>query len=219
MIGRDIAHPFGEETRDIHVEGGRAREDLGVSGPAQPLVALRTISRDIQEIALLPPQDIVLQLVDKRLRGRKIAGRPDVGMNDDAGQAVEIEFTRITFNRDITKSLKGEVRLVDFDSATLERVPVGLFRGAQVVDIEIALFIKHLGVPQRDGRPGGSLHFHPHPADHVLSKIDDRQPGRGFHHFDGLYLFDFTNRRAGRRDQFLFRMIDDFHTRPAGIGE
>ena len=58
---------LGEERRNVHVEGSRADEYLRIARPSQTLIALRAIGWDIKKIALLPPDDIALQLVDQRV--------------------------------------------------------------------------------------------------------------------------------------------------------
>ena len=46
---------FVKKRRHVEVEGGGAGEDLGVARPAQPLVALRAVGGDVEEVALLSP--------------------------------------------------------------------------------------------------------------------------------------------------------------------
>src|SRR5213079_933001 len=69
LIGRYIGQPLREETRDIHVERGRPREHLGISCPSEPLVALRAVGGHVEKVAALPPDDVVLELVEQRVRG------------------------------------------------------------------------------------------------------------------------------------------------------
>ena len=65
LIGRDIAQPLREKSRDVEVERRGGREDLRVAGPAQPLVALRAVGRHVEEVAALAPYDILLQPVEE----------------------------------------------------------------------------------------------------------------------------------------------------------
>src|SRR5512139_2049086 len=55
---------FGKKGGSIHIEAGSAREDLCVAGPAQPLVTLRAVGGDVEEVAFLSPQRIFEELVD-----------------------------------------------------------------------------------------------------------------------------------------------------------
>jgi hypothetical protein len=65
LIGGHILQPLGKEGGDVHVERRCSGKRLRVARPSEPLVALRTIGRDVHEIALLPPDDVVLQLVQE----------------------------------------------------------------------------------------------------------------------------------------------------------
>jgi hypothetical protein len=79
-----VDHPLGEEGGHVHVICGRAREDLGVAHPAQPLVALRAIRGHTEEVALLTPQAVAPQPVDPRVRALEFAGGGCVRVNDTA---------------------------------------------------------------------------------------------------------------------------------------
>ncbi len=96
-----------------HVEAGGADEHLGVAGPAQPLVALRAIGGHFQEIALLAPEDIVLQLVEHRVGALKRCRSGGVSecttipviasASRRAGKAAHL---------DVAEAVEGEARLV-----------------------------------------------------------------------------------------------------------
>jgi len=85
MIRRDVAEPLREEPRHIHVECRRSREHLRVAGPPEPLVALRAIGGHADEVPLLSPHDVVIELIEHRIRRRERAGARHVGVHDDAG--------------------------------------------------------------------------------------------------------------------------------------
>ena len=55
------------------------REHLRIAGPTEPLVALRTVGRHVEEIAFLPPDDVVLQLVDQRVG---VSNSPAAGISE-----------------------------------------------------------------------------------------------------------------------------------------
>ena len=65
LIGGDVLHPFIKKIVHVHVESSRWKKYLGVAGPPQSLITLGAIGRYIQEIAILPPLNIVLQLVQQ----------------------------------------------------------------------------------------------------------------------------------------------------------
>ena len=64
LIGGKIRKPLREESIHIHVEGGRGREQLRITGPTQALVPLRTVGGHVDKVSFLAPQNIVLQLID-----------------------------------------------------------------------------------------------------------------------------------------------------------
>ena len=79
LIGRHIRQPLREETIDVHVERGCPREHLGVPRPAESLVALRAVSRHIEKVAALSPDDVALQLIEERVRGDEASRLREVG--------------------------------------------------------------------------------------------------------------------------------------------
>ena len=179
------------------------REDLRVARPAQPLVALRAVGRHVEEVALLPPEDVVLELVDERLRGLELARLRHVGVDDDPGQRVRRQLPRVAVDGHVAEAEEREVRLERLRPAALERVARRGLRLAQVLRVEVALLVEHLGVAQRDGRAGGSLRLEPHPADHVLAHVDDRVAGRRLEDLDRLQLLDPPHRRPGGGDEIV----------------
>jgi hypothetical protein len=74
-------------------------------------------------------------------------------------------------------------------------------------------------VADGDSRPRRALDFQSHPADQVLPEVHDGFARRGLEEFDGLDLFDFANRRSGRRGQNRFGMIRDFDACPFSVRE
>ena len=67
LIRCNILQPLGEEIRNVHIERRGRRKGLCVAGPAKPFVALRTVSRHVDEVAFLSPDDVVLELIDEGL--------------------------------------------------------------------------------------------------------------------------------------------------------
>ena len=69
-----VDQPVGEEGLDVEqVRRGR-RERGDVTGPAEPLVALRAVGRQVEEVALGAPHDVAVQLVEVRLGALEEAG-------------------------------------------------------------------------------------------------------------------------------------------------
>lgn len=68
LINLQIMEPFLIERICIHQISGGTAEDLRISSPSQTLITLRAVCRYIKEITLQPPQEIVMQLVQQRIR-------------------------------------------------------------------------------------------------------------------------------------------------------
>ena len=84
LVRGHVAQPLREEAGHVHVEARGAREGLGIPGPAQPLVPLRAVGGHVEEVALLSPEDVVLELVQQRVRRGELPGHRHVGVDDDA---------------------------------------------------------------------------------------------------------------------------------------
>jgi len=74
LVERQILQPFGIKAGDVMEERCRRRKNLRIARPAQPLIALGTVRGDIQKIAFLSPDDVVLQLIDQRAGTFKFPG-------------------------------------------------------------------------------------------------------------------------------------------------
>ena len=68
LVSSQVFQPFRIESGRIHIEAGCGRKNLCISRPSQSLIPLRTIGGYIQKIPLQSPDDVVLQLVDQRIR-------------------------------------------------------------------------------------------------------------------------------------------------------
>ncbi len=68
LIGSNIFHPFGIKGSHIKIKGGGHAENLCIACPAKPFVTLRTVGGNIQKIPFLSPLNILLKLVDQRIR-------------------------------------------------------------------------------------------------------------------------------------------------------
>src|SRR6058998_2281115 len=147
----------------------RWRERLCIPRPAEPLVALWAIGRDVEEVALLAPYDVVPELIEQGIRGLERAGGRHVRMDHDARDVVRRRLARIPCHGDVAEALEREVRLVYLFAASLQGVFHGLTGGAQVVGVEIALPVQHLGMSQADRGAARPAHLETHPPHHVLT--------------------------------------------------
>ena len=68
LLDRQVGEPGRGETADVIQEGRSRREQLEIPGPAEPLIALRAIAGDRQEIAPHAPQHVVVQPIQLRMR-------------------------------------------------------------------------------------------------------------------------------------------------------
>ena len=78
LVGRQVGQPLGEEPGYVHVERGGSAENLRIASPAQALVALRAVGGHVEEIPFLSPGDVVLELVEHRVRCFERSGDPHV---------------------------------------------------------------------------------------------------------------------------------------------
>ena len=67
LVGGKIGEPFCKEAFCVKIQARRTDEHLRIACPAKALVALRAVGRHIEEIALLPPDYVFKQLVQKRI--------------------------------------------------------------------------------------------------------------------------------------------------------
>src|SRR5207248_6191247 len=128
----NILQPFGEEPRDVHVEAGSADKDLCIAGPSESLVALWTVGGDVEEVAFLAPENVVLKLVDHRIGTFEFAGGFAIGMDDDAGEIIDGGIsTGIIAHLDVAKPVKRESRLEEFFGPATRCVVISGAGGAQ----------------------------------------------------------------------------------------
>ena len=168
----DVVLPFGEERRDIHVERRCAHEHLRVAGPAQALVALRAVRGHFQEVAALAPLDVVLELVQERVRARELARRRRVRVQHDPDDRLQLERLAAG-DLHVTEPVEREARLPRFLSLTRAGVIVRAARGAQVFGVGLAVLVEDFDVAQTDRRAALGAHGDPHPAHHVLAQVDE----------------------------------------------
>ena len=164
--------PLAEEGRRVEVQTGGFCEDLRVAGPAQPLVALRTVRWNVEEIALLAPDDAGVKTVDPLVGTREVPGARHVGMKHHADHVLPLRTPGNARQLDVAKTVKGEVRLEQLFAAAAD-VPVGAFRRAQVFRVERAFGVEHLGVADDDLAPAGLAQPDARQARHVLPEVED----------------------------------------------
>ena len=105
---------------NIPVEGSGRRKCLRITGPAQAFIALGTVGGHIQEITLLAPLDVVLQLVYKRVIGHERAGLFHSRIHSDSGEVIPFKLTGIAFYFDVTETLESEMGFQDFFTTSFQ---------------------------------------------------------------------------------------------------
>ena len=104
-----VRKPFAEELFNIEIVCTGAAEHLCVARPAETLVALRTVRRDVEIVASLTPENIVIKLIHFFVAAGKKAGAFHIGINGNGSKAVGVDgFKGIFFEADISVSLKRE---------------------------------------------------------------------------------------------------------------
>ena len=109
LFGGDVAQPFCKEGRDVIVERRRAAEDLRIPRPAEALVALRAVGGKIEEVAPLPPDDVLLQAVDKGVFTGEGARLLHIGVQDEEGEIFGAHLVD-ALDAEIAEAVEGEVR-------------------------------------------------------------------------------------------------------------
>src|SRR6185437_16285202 len=116
LVGCEVRQPLGEEAIDVHVECGGGGENLRVARPAETLVALRTIGRDTEEVSLLRPYDVVLQLIEKTVRRHERPSPRQIRVDHYSREVIWGQLPGIALDLHISKAHVSEMSFVDFES-------------------------------------------------------------------------------------------------------
>ncbi len=154
---------------------------------------------------------------EQGVRGGEAPGRRHVGVDDDAGEAVEGRLARPALDRHVAEALEGEVRLVHLVAAALQRVLHLLLRRPEVGGVEVAVLVEHLGVAQGHRRPRRAPHLQAHVAHHVLAHVDDRLAGGRLQDLHRADLLDPPDGRARGGDERPLARPHHDHGRPVGV--
>ena len=215
LIGNQVIEPFVEKSGHLVVVRSSARKSLCITRPAQALIALGAIGRYIQEIALLTPVDVALQLIEQRVGTSKFPGFLHVAVDHHGGEVVGVQNARIVGDFDVAKAHEGKMRFKSLFSHALEGVIQFTFCVAQVGGIKIAFFVQYFSVLDVHRRSGRASDFETDPSGNVLPKIDDFVSLRGGNDF---LRFDFLNPPHGwplRCNKVIFGKIGYVDRPPA----
>ncbi len=177
LFRSQIGQPRFKETRNVVEKATRRGKDLDVAGPAQALVALGAVGRDVEKVPAHAPNNILVETVDEGIRAFEPANALHVRMTDHGAQGVRRQGARPAFHLSIAEAVKGKAGLPGFLAAAAQGVLVGSRGVAQRSRAELPIF-EHFGVAQRDGLSGGPLHGQTQSTDQILAKIHNGAPGR-----------------------------------------
>ena len=148
LLGGEVLQPRGEEAPAVVEERRRRCEHLDVAGPAEPLVALRAVGRQVDEVAAHAPADVLVEPVEPVVRAVERAGRRHVAVTDDGLDRVRGQLSRPAVDLDVPEPVDRERRLVRLDVTAGEDVRVGRRGLAQRPGRQLAV-LEHLGVAER----------------------------------------------------------------------
>ena len=217
LLGGQILEPGVQQRGGVVEQGSGGGEHLDVAGPAEPLVALRAVGGHVQEVAAHAPHDILVELVDTRIRALEPAGAHHVGVQHHGGDVFAPQFAGPAAHPGVAEAVEGEAGLPHFGAAAAGDVAVGGPGGAQRTHAQFAV-LQHLGVANRDGSACLRGHADAHPADQVLAEVDQRLAGWGAlnrqrGHF--LYRTHWRHRRGREGIQVMLDYLDRLPT--AGV--
>ena len=192
LIDCHIRKPFGKELLRIIIQAGRLRKHLCIAEPAKPLISLRTIRGNIQEIPLLPPDHIIKQAIQQGIRRAKISRPLHIRMHDNCRKIQRLRSrnpSRELINPNISKPVKRQLRLIGLHPVPAD-IDVFCFCTAVVLGVEIAFLVHDLRMGEfydlSRVRPNGNLYI----SGYLLPKI---------HHSLSLW----SRKDSGRRNALL----------------
>src|SRR5690349_3184779 len=98
-------------------------------------------------------------------------------MADHRADSPKLQLPRPVLYFSISKSMKGKTWFPGLDSIAAQYVRVGRFGSTQRSDSQLAVF-QNFGMPQRNPVASGPPDGQAQSANQVLTKIEDRTPGR-----------------------------------------
>ena len=128
------SQPRGQHAGAVEEERRGRGEDLDVAGPAESLVALRAVGRDVDEVAAHAPDDVLVQAVDELVRASRTSrcARCRCGTPGDDAAVRRRRVARPAVDLGVAEAVEGEPRLPLLAAlAAGERVVVGRVRLAE----------------------------------------------------------------------------------------
>ncbi len=191
---RNVAKPLGEKGRHVAVVCCSSTKDLGVAHPAKTLVALGAIHWNAQEIPPLAPLDVRLKLIDARVGTGERATAWNIRPDDHTREGLSGGFALKTGKLDVTETVKSETGLPKLNGITFAGVMVNRGCATQILGVECAVRIKHLGVTQRHGCATGSGDFEPDYPHDILPEVEHPAAWLGLAYRFWFEFADFAHR-------------------------
>ena len=207
LVGGEIVKPLFKEALSIEIEARRADKHLRVARPAEALVSLRAVGRDIEEIALLTPDYIFEKLVHRLVRALEITRAADIRMDDDRREILFFHLIRPVLKADISKAEKGECAFI-YVLLTVANELYLRVRRAVVGVVEVAVAVKRLAVGDCRLRTGSTFYPELDIARHILPEVNDRLACRGFYYLQSRHPLLLDYFFALLRDKHILFEID-----------
>src|SRR5574344_3868 len=185
LIGRDILKPFAEEVFYPSIECSCAEEYMCITHPAESFIPLRTVGRDIHIIAMHTPTYIALQLIDRIIRAFESAVVVETGIDHRSGEVFWCKFAIPSIYHDVTEAVESKAWFKDIITSTADEPACG-FSATKIMSIEIALFIEHFCMTNRDLLSLRTSHGDNFPSYKILSEINYFLALGCGEHLDGL---------------------------------
>jgi hypothetical protein len=214
-----VEQPFPQEAADVVVERRGGREDLRVAGPAEAFVALRAVGRHREEVAALAPDDVLLQLGEALVGVAVLADLLHRRVRDAGGDVLQAQLSRVIDDLAEPEAVHGEPRLERLTGrVAAEDVLVGGAGATQRFDVELAVVVEDLGVPEQHPVSGVAAELDPHPADEVLAEVDEDAAVLAYvQRFGGDLVLDSDRRCDARLERTVARSVNPGLRPAAGV--
>ena len=216
LVGGKIGKPFCKEALCVKIQARRADEYLRIARPAEALVALRAVGRHIEEVALLPPDHVLKQLVQKWVGAGKISGALHVRVDGDGREVFRRDVFRTArepVDADVAEAVECQLRLIAL-RAVFAEIKVFCLCRAVVFRVEVPVFVQNLRVRKLHGFALDTVQRDLHIARQILAEIHDGFAGRRFEDAGGRNAFLLTDRLALLLDQRIGRAVIERGGRP-----
>ena len=152
LLGGEVQQPVLQEALDVVQVSGGGREHGNVPGPAEPLVALRAVRGQVQEVPAQAPDDVAVQLVDEFVGAFEGADAFQVGMDHYGFEVIRRQGSGPAGDLGVTEAVEC---LGGFEGVLAAGQDEGVrgLRGAQRPDAQLAV-LQHFGVLDGNGLSG-----------------------------------------------------------------